>query len=121
MRYGFTAWHQSALSQANPDFLQLEIDIDPPRDAIVIPAWIKTTVGFWTSGATSDTEFVSAIQFLISEGVIIVPPTASGSDGAAEVPPWIKTTAQFWVDGVTSDKEFVSAIQFLIRAGIITA
>ncbi len=105
----------------NPDFLQLEIDIDPPRDAIVIPAWIKTTVGFWTSGTTSDTEFVSAIQFLISEGVIIVPPTASGSDGAAEVPPWIKTTAQFWVDGVTSDKEFVSAIQFLIRAGIITA
>ena len=77
-------------------------------------------MGFWTSGATSDTEFVSAIQFLISEGVIIVPPTASGSDGAAEVPPWIKTTAQFWVDGVTSDKEFVSAIQFLIRAGIIT-
>jgi hypothetical protein len=104
----------------NPDFLQLEINVDPPRDTIVIPAWIKTTVGFWTSGATSDAEFVGAIQFLISEGVIIVPPTASGSDGAAEVPPWIKTTAQFWVDGVTSDKEFVSAIQFLIRAGIIT-
>ena len=105
----------------NPDFLQLEIDIDPPRDAIVIPTWIKTTVGFWTSGAASDTEFVSAIQFLISEGVIIVPPTASGSDGAAEVSPWIKTTAQFWVDGLTTDREFVDAIQFLIGAGIIVA
>ena len=84
-----------------------------------IPAWIKTTVGFWTSGVTSDAEFVSAIQFLIDEGIIVVPATESESDGAAEVPPWIKTTAQFWVDGVTTDSEFVSAVQFLIRAGII--
>ena len=84
-----------------------------------IPAWIKTTAGFWTSGVTSDAEFVSAIQFLIDEGIIAVPVTESESDGAAGIPPWIKTMAQFWVDGTTTDNEFVSAIQFLIGAGII--
>ena len=79
------------------------------------------TVEFWTSGVTSDAEFVSAIQFLINERVIIVPPTASESDGATEVLQWIKTTARFWVDGLATDREFVDAIQFLIRTGIIVA
>ena len=105
----------------NTDSLQLEIDVDPPKDAIVLPAWIKTTVGFWTSGVTSDAEFVSAIQFLINERVIIVHPTASESDGAAEVLQWVKTTARFWVDGLTTDREFVDAIQFLIGAGVIVS
>ena len=44
---------------------------------------------------TSDTEFVSAIQFLINERVIMVHPTASESDGATEVLQWVKTTARF--------------------------
>ena len=105
----------------NTDSLQLEIYVDPPRDAIVIPAWIKTTVGFWTSGVTSDAEFVSAIQFLINERVIMVHTAASESDGATEVLQWVKTTARFWVDGLTTDREFVDAIQFLIGAGIIVA
>ena len=105
----------------NTDSLQLEIDVDPPRDAMVLPAWIKTTAGFWTSGVTSDAEFVSAIQFLINERVIMVHPTASESDGATEVLQWVKTTAQFWVDGLTTDREFVDAIQFLIGAGIIVS
>ena len=105
----------------NTDSLQLEIDVDPPRGAIVLPAWIKTTVGFWTSGVTSDAEFVSAIQFLINERVIMVHPTASESDGATEVLQWVKTTARFWADGLTTDREFVDAIQFLIGAGIIVA
>ena len=105
----------------NTDSLQLEIDVDPPRDAIVLPAWIKVTVEFWTSGVTSDAEFVSAIQFLINERVIMVHPTASESDGATEVLQWVKTTARFWADGLTTDREFVDAIQFLIGAGIIVS
>ena len=36
-----------------------------------VPAWIKTTTGYWVDGVSSDNEFVSAIQFLIKEGIIV--------------------------------------------------
>ena len=84
-----------------------------------VPSWIKTTAGFWVDGFSSDNEFVSAIEFLINEGVIVIPPTASSGETAAEVPSWIQTTTGFWVDGFTSDEEFVSAIQWLIENGIM--
>lgn len=84
-----------------------------------IPDWIKTSSGFWVDEVSSDGEFVSAIQFLIKEGIIQIPPTTQGSTSAAEVPSWIKTTVGFWVDGNSSDTEFISAMQFLIKEGLM--
>ena len=92
-------------------------EIPPP--SVEVPGWIKTTTGFWVDGVSSDTEFVNAIEFLIKEGVIVIPPTAAGGETATEIPSWIQTTAGFWVDGFTSDKEFVTAIQWLIENGIM--
>jgi hypothetical protein len=98
--------------------------IDNPMVPVVspssIPAWIKTSSGFWVDGNSSDGEFISAIQFLIKEGIIQIPPTTQGSDSANEIPSWIKTTVGFWVDGNSSDGEFISAIQFLIKEGIMS-
>ena len=103
------------------DWLYLDIMVDPPKDTAgpSIPAWIKSTVEFWTQGVTSDAEFISAIQYLIDNGIIVVPPTEAGSESST-IPSWIKSTAQYWVEGVTSDAEFISAIQYLIVVGIIT-
>ena len=84
-----------------------------------VPGWIKITAGFWVDGFSSDNEFVSAIEFLINEGVMVLPPTAYGGETSAEIPSWIQTTTGFWVDGFTSDEEFVSAIQWLIKNGIM--
>ena len=84
-----------------------------------IPPWIKTTTGFWVNGFSSDNEFVGAIEYLIKEGILQVPPTSSGSGGSTEIPSWIKSTAGYWVDGVSADNEFVGAIQFLIEEGIL--
>lgn len=89
----------------------------PP--SVEVPSWIQTTAGFWVDGFSSDGEFVNAIEFLIKEGVIVIPPTASGGETAAEIPSWIKTTTGYWVDGFTSDKEFVTAIQWLIENDIM--
>ena len=91
--------------------------VQPPTG---VPSWIKTSSGFWVDGNSSDGEFVSAIQFLIKEGIIQIPPTTQGSSSAAEVPSWIKTTVGFWVDGNSSDAEFISAMQFLIKEGIMS-
>jgi len=90
-----------------------------PMPETSVPSWIKTTTGFWVGDMTSDNEFVQAIEFLINNDIIIIPPTSSGSGGSTEIPSWIKTTAGFWVDGFSTDKEFVAAIQFLIKEGIM--
>ena len=92
------------------------IEVKPETPAI--PVWIKSSVGFWVDGVTSDAEFVDAIQYLIAEGIIVIPETEQGSGGAG-IPAWIKSSVGFWVDGVTSDAEFVDAIQYLVGEGII--
>ena len=84
-----------------------------------VPEWIKNSASFWVQGHTSDEEFISAIQYLVNQGVIILPPTESGSSTDEGIPDWIKQTVGFWVDGHTSDDEFVSAIQYLVKQGTI--
>ncbi|KAG2477133.1 MAG: Peptidase [Nitrosopumilales archaeon] len=105
------------------DYLQIDIPIageqTPTPTSPRVPSWIKTTAGFWVDGFSSDNEFVNAIEFLINEGVIVIPPIASGGETAAKIPSWIQTTTGFWVDGFTSDEELVSAIQWLIENGIM--
>jgi len=85
-----------------------------------VPDWIKFTSGVWVDGTSSDGEFINAIQFLIADKIIVLPPTAQGSDAASnEIPSWIKFTTGVWVDGTSSDSEFISALQFLIKEGIM--
>ena len=40
-----------------------------------MPQWVKNTAGWWADGTISDEEFISAIQNLISTGVIVVETT----------------------------------------------
>ena len=35
-----------------------------------VPDWIKFTSGVWVDGNSSDSEFISALQFLIKEGIM---------------------------------------------------
>lgn len=37
-----------------------------------VPTWIKTTMQFWVDGHTSDTEFLSTVEFLANENLIRV-------------------------------------------------
>ncbi|MBA4719225.1 MAG: peptidase [Nitrosopumilus sp.] len=93
------------------------LEVLPPS---AIPSWIKFTTGIWVDGNSSNDEFINAIKFLIEEKIIVIPPTAQGSDGdSSEIPSWIKFTTGVWVNGNSSDDEFISAIQFLIKEGIL--
>lgn len=38
-----------------------------------IPSWIKNTAGWWSEGTVGDSEFISAMQWLASEGIISIP------------------------------------------------
>ena len=40
----------------------------------LLPTWIKNTAGFWASDQISDLEFINALQFMIINEIIQVPP-----------------------------------------------
>ena len=84
-----------------------------------IPAWIKNNAGWWANGEIPDSAFLQGIEFLIKEGIMVIPPTASGAIESHEVPAWIKNNAGWWANGAIDDNTFVSGIQYLIKNGII--
>ena len=97
--------------------------------APVIPSWIKNTAGWWAEGQIDDAAFVRGLEYLIQNGVVVVPdaapPPAEGEGGAPglaapqQIPPWIRNTAGWWAEGQIDDAAFVNALQYLIGQGVI--
>jgi len=94
--------------------------ITPFAIAEGVPAWVKNNAGWWADGTISETEFVSGIQHLIKEGILVVPPTTVSAETTQQgIPDWVKNNAGWWADGTLSDGEFLNGIQHLIKTGII--
>lgn len=87
---------------------------------IEIPSWVRNNAGWWSTGQIQDTDFVSGIEFLITEDIIVIPTTQTGTGTSQEIPSWIKNNAGWWADGLIEDLDFVSGIQYLISNGIMT-
>ena len=85
-----------------------------------VPSWVKTNAGWWADGTISESEFLSGIEFLITNDIIVVPSTAISSESSEGVPAWVKTNAGWWADGTLTDGEFVNGIQHLIKTGLIS-
>ncbi|MDH3488849.1 MAG: hypothetical protein OEL56_00215 [Nitrosopumilus sp.] len=86
-----------------------------------VPAWVKTNAGWWADGTISESEFLSGIEFLITNDIIVVPSTAVSSESSDDgVPAWVKTNAGWWADGTITDGEFVNGIQHMIKIGLIS-
>jgi len=86
---------------------------------IEIPNWVAYNAGWWATGQIQDSDFVSGIEFLINEQIIIIPSTQSGQETSQEIPGWVKNNAGQWADGLIEDVDFVSGIQYLITNGIM--
>ena len=85
-----------------------------------IPDWIKSNAGWWADGQIDDSSFVQGIQFLIKDGLMVIPATEQGaSSGTNEIPDWIKQNARWWADGQIDDSSFILGIQFLIKDGLM--
>ena len=85
-----------------------------------VPNWIKNNAGWWASGQIDDSSFVSGIQWLISNGVMTIPPTEQETSVEGNIiPNWIKNNAGWWADGSIDDESFIQGIQFLIKDGIL--
>ena len=86
----------------------------------VIPGWIKTHAGWWAGGQINDSAYLLGIQYLIEEGIMVIPSTEMVvSSGSQEVPVWIKNNAGWWTSGQIDDITYVSGIQYLVKVGII--
>jgi len=42
------------------------------KKTIIIPDWIRNNAGWWADGLISDDDFVKGIQYMISNGIILV-------------------------------------------------
>ena len=86
-----------------------------------VPTWVKNNAGWWADGTISDSDFLSGVEFLIKDGIIVVPPTTVSSETSDDtVPTWVKNNAGWWADGTISDSDFVNGIQHLMTIGIIS-
>ena len=94
--------------------------ITPLAHADKVPDWIKSNAGWWAEDMISDEEFISGIQHLIQENILIVSPVASSTNQLeSSMPDWIKSNAGWWAEDMISDEEFISGIQHLIKTGIV--
>ena len=84
-----------------------------------VPDWVKNTAGWWATDQIDDSSFLQGIQYLIKEGIMVIPPTETSSSSGSGVPAWVKNNAGWWADGQIDDGSFVSGIQYLVKAGII--
>ena len=89
------------------------------KTTYTLPSWIKNNAGWWSEGKIGDSDFVQAIQYLIKNNIMKIPPTKSGNEPAKPIPMWIKTNAGWWSEGKISDDDFIQGIQWLVTNGVI--
>ena len=100
-----------------------------------VPNWIRNNAKWWSEGAIGETDFISGIQYLIKENILVIPDPpeevtqklelkdqkrAMGLDREKTVPDWIKNNAGWWADGLISEDDFLNGIQYLIKVGIVS-
>jgi len=84
-----------------------------------VPSWIKNTAGWWADDQINDDSFVSGIQWLVTNDVIILPSVEQGEGSDNVIPGWIKNTAGWWAEDEINDATFIGAIKYLINEGIM--
>jgi len=85
----------------------------------LVPVWIKNNAKWWSSNQISDSEFISGIEHLMEENIIVIPDSVKSQSSGQNIPFWIKNTAEWWSQDIISDDEFVAALEFLVKNGII--
>ena len=83
-----------------------------------IPGWVKNVAGWWGSGIVSENEFVSGIEYLINNNIILlsfVPCNdeiqSQTTSSSKSVPDWIKNNASWWSDNLIDDIDFINGLQ----------
>ena len=91
-----------------------------------IPGWVKNVAGWWANGDISENEFLTGIEYLINNNIILLhsipcnEKIESQTTSSAEmVPDWIKNNASWWSDNLINDIDFINGLEYLIKHKII--
>ena len=79
-----------------------------------ISPWMKDVARWWSVGQINDSDFISAVQYLIQVKLINVNKTQSEYPATSHIPSWLRTDAGKWANGHISDNEFVQEIQLMV-------
>ena len=84
-----------------------------------IPDWVKPIAKWWSLGNIDDSEFISALLYMIDNRIIRIPPVETQNISNEKIPEWIKNSAGWWAENQIDDDAFVQGIQYMIENGII--
>jgi len=90
-----------------------------------IPGWVKNVAGWWGSGDISENEFVTGIEYLINNNIILLDFVPCNDEIQSQygdtksVPDWIKNNANWWSENLIDDTDFINGLQYLIEHKII--
>ena len=92
-----------------------------------IPSWIQNVAGWWASGDISETEFLTGIEYLINNNIILldfIPCSkkieSQTTSSAKLVPDWVKNNARWWSEDLIEDTDFINGIEYLIKKQIVS-
>jgi hypothetical protein len=90
------------------------------EDPVSVPDWIRNNAEWWATGQINDSAFVSGIEFLLENNIIMVSTSSSGNVSDEDIPDWIRNNAHWWSQDLISEDEFINSLEYLIQEGIIT-
>jgi hypothetical protein len=90
------------------------------EDPVSVPNWIRNNAEWWATGQINDSAFVSGLEFMLENNIIMVSTVPSGTISDDEIPEWIRNNAHWWSQDLISEGEFVNSLEYLIKEGIIT-
>ena len=85
-----------------------------------IPEWVKQIAGWWAEEQLEDSEFISALLYLIDNKIIKIPPTETQKITDEKIPEWIKNNAGWWAEGIIDNDSFVQGVQYMVENGVIS-
>lgn len=89
------------------------------KEVIKIPDWVKPVAKWWSEGQIEDSEFASALLFMIENKIIQIPLVETKSEKVEKIPDWIRNNASWWAENAINDQDFVLGIQYMVEKGII--
>ena len=89
-------------------------------DPVSVPSWIRNNAEWWATGQIDDSAFVSGIEFMLENNILMVSATSSENLSDDDIPEWIRNNAHWWSQDLISEDEFINSLEYLIREGIIT-
>ena len=104
-------------SQFHETTIYVILQVPPP---VQIPSWLQTNADLWASEKIDDATFISGIEFMIKEKIIVIHNLKKTGDlSENSVPKWVRNNAAWWSAGKITEDDFVNAIQYLVEHGII--